>query len=70
MGVKLTTPCNNKVAACARFTRFGEHGVERRAGHLETLDGIVEGEIAGRAMRFFSLRIAVTSCSFAKPTSV
>jgi len=33
----IRTPSNNKVAACARFARSGEHGAERRAGNFWTL---------------------------------
>jgi hypothetical protein len=32
------TALNKKVAAFARFTRYGEHGAERRAGNLWTLE--------------------------------
>ena len=34
------TSYNNQVTACAHFVRSGEHGAERRAGNLETLEGM------------------------------
>lgn len=37
------TAPNNKVTACARFARSGEHGAGRRAGNLETLEDIGGG---------------------------
>jgi hypothetical protein len=48
----------------------GQTSTKRHAGTLRTLAGIVDGELAGRAKRWFCLRGEVTRCRFAKPTSV